>query len=406
MRILIATCNRSIIGGIEKYLQVVIPALSKRGHAVAVLFEHSALAGIGTVDSPDTGLRTWEWQRQAPESIWDEIHQWQPDLVYSQGLQSVALENALLDRYPSAWYAHVYQGTCATGSKCHGFPEPRPCHRKFGPMCLVLHYPRRCGGLNPFRAWEMYQTHAARNARLSDHKAILVASRHMYQEFVRHDVADEKLHLVPLPLAGDAPEIVSHEPAGSILFVGRLTRLKGVDYLMRAMPVAARKLGRPLSLTVAGDGPDRLSLERLARQLDIPVHFTGWLESEQKQQVMRNADLLAVPSLWPEPFGLVGIEAGQEGVPAVGYAVGGITDWLIERETGALAPGDPPTVEGLADAIVRALANPSHYAKLCHGAWELSRRFTLERHLAELEPVLNAVCQVAPSPRTMAEVNF
>jgi glycosyltransferase involved in cell wall biosynthesis len=92
--------------------------------------------------------------------------------------------------------------------------------------------------------------------------------------------------------------------------------------------------------------------------------------------------------LWPEPFGLVGIEAGCLGVPAVGYAVGGIPDWLIAGESGELAPGDPPTVDGLAEAMVRALASPEHYARLCQGAWKLAQRFTLESHLDQLEPIL------------------
>ncbi len=103
---------------------------------------------------------------------------------------------------------------------------------------------------------------------------------------------------------------------------------------------------------------------------------------------MRQADLLVVPSVWPEPYGLVGVEAGGLGLPAAGYAVGGIPEWLIPGHSGELAPGDPPTVDGLADAIVRAVADPAHYAKLCRGAWETSGSSTLRSHLEYLEPIL------------------
>jgi glycosyltransferase involved in cell wall biosynthesis len=72
----------------------------------------------------------------------------------------------------------------------------------------------------------------------------------------------------------------------------------------------------------------------------------------------------------------------------VGYAVGGIPDWLIPGETGELAPGDPPTVAGLADAIVRALESAAHHAELQRGARQLARRFTLEAHLTKLELAL------------------
>ncbi|HEX9582458.1 MAG TPA: glycosyltransferase, partial [Gemmatimonadales bacterium] len=86
--------------------------------------------------------------------------------------------------------------------------------------------------------------------------------------------------------------------------------------------------------------------------------------------------------------GLVGLEAACVGLPSVGYAVGGIPEWLIAGETGELAPGDPPTTEGLAHAITRALNDPPHYQRLRRGAWEQVARFTMERHLNALLPVL------------------
>jgi len=123
----------------------------------------------------------------------------------------------------------------------------------------------------------------------------------------------------------------------------------------------------------------------LAQRFQVDTEFTGWVAAERKTELLRSTDLLAVPSLWPEPFGLVGLEAACQGVPAVGYAVGGIPDWLIGGQGGELAPGDPPQFQGLADAIMRAFADPDHYAELCTGAWRLSRRFTLDAHLRKLD---------------------
>jgi glycosyltransferase involved in cell wall biosynthesis len=102
---------------------------------------------------------------------------------------------------------------------------------------------------------------------------------------------------------------------------------------------------------------------------------------------MRQADLLAMPSLWPEPFGLLGPEAGCVGLPSVGYAHGGIPDWLVEGESGALAPS-PPTVEGLADAILRAISDADRHQVLRVGAWQMAQRFSAERHVRQLEAVL------------------
>jgi glycosyltransferase involved in cell wall biosynthesis len=178
-----------------------------------------------------------------------------------------------------------------------------------------------------------------------------------------------------------------------VLFLGRHTPDKGVDYLIRALPMAAAKLGRSLRLVTAGTGPDLPRLGTLAARLGVPAQFRGWVAENERIDLMREADLLAVPSVWPEPFGLVGIEAGCVGLPAVAYAVGGIPDWLIPRESGELAGGDPPTVEGLAQAMVRALSDQVRYSGLRVGAWRVARRFTMEAHLSVLEPTLQGIAR-------------
>lgn len=129
----------------------------------------------------------------------------------------------------------------------------------------------------------------------------------------------------------------------------------------------------------------------MASRLGVEVEFAGWVSGDRREEVITQSDLLAVPSLWPEPFGLVGLEAACLGVPAVGYAVGGIPEWLIPGVSGELAPGNPPTVEGLSAAIVRALEDHEHYHRLSLGAWKTSQQFSLSSHLDKLESVFNAV---------------
>jgi glycosyltransferase involved in cell wall biosynthesis len=405
MRILIAASNRAVIGGAEKYVQGLIPALLRHGHLVSILHEFASVPDQATIDPPDARLPRWLWDdRGRGSALWDQIEEWRPDIVYSQGLLSVDLEKTLLGRFPSVLYAHVYLGTCISGRKCHSFPQVRPCHRRFGPACLALYFPRHCGGWSPIRAWQLYESQARRNSQMSKYRAILVASTHMYREFEQHGVSPDTLELVPLPIPEPAPGM-PRSAAGlprKILFMGRLTDLKGVDHLIQAVPLAEKQLRRRLELTVAGEGPQLEQLQGLARKTGVDVNFAGWLDSERQWDLLRQVDLLAVPSLWPEPFGLVGLEAGRLGVPSAGYAVGGITDWLIPGETGELASGDPPTVPGLAEAIVRALRDPGHHARLSRGALDLSRKFTLERHLASLESVLERASGAAVMARDTA----
>ena len=400
MRILIATLSRDLIGGVEKYLQSVIPALLGRGHSIGIVYEYPSNPEQAGIDS-SLDVRSWCASELGVESTLQSIRDFAPQVVYSQGLDNEALEQALLGRYLTVFYAHTYWGTCVSGRKCHSLPRLEPCGRRLGIACLAHYYPRRCGGLNAATMWKLFQIQTRRKARLPQYEAVLAASRHMLREYERHGVSPERLHLVALPIGDashEAAEAPSRVPGHRILFAGRLMDVKGVDYLLRAMPRAQAKLERSLHLTIAGDGPARAKLERMARDMGIAAEFTGWVASHGRSELMRNSALLAVPSLWPEPFGMVGVEAGRLGMPAVGFAVGGIPDWLISGETGELAPGDPPTVEGLADAIVRALADPEHYRKLCAGAWRKASEFSLERHISQLELILSP--QASPAQMT------
>jgi glycosyltransferase involved in cell wall biosynthesis len=185
--------------------------------------------------------------------------------------------------------------------------------------------------------------------------------------------------------------------------VGRLIEPKGGRFLVEAAQRASAVLGGPLKLVVAGDGPERVSLEARAQKIGVNAEFVGWVDSVQRTKLMREADVLAVPSVWPEPFGLVGIEAGCVGLPAVGFTVGGIPDWLLPGKCGELAPGDPPTIAGLAAALCRALSSPDHLQRLSRGAWEVAHRFTLSAHVAALEAIFESIaCSesgvLSPSP--------
>jgi glycosyltransferase involved in cell wall biosynthesis len=245
-----------------------------------------------------------------------------------------------------------------------------------------------------------YRAQADRLRLLPKYRAVAVASRHMADEFRRHGVPADRLHVVPPPAppepAADPDPPADRPMTGELLVMARLAGSKGVRHAVAALGPAARRLGRPLRLTVTGDGPDRGRLEALARRLGADVRFAGWVSPDERDRLIRAADLLVVPSTWPEPFGLVGLEAGCAGVPAVAFAVGGVTDWLTPGVSGELAPADPPTADGLADSIVRALRSAEHWSALRRGAWESARRFTLGAYLDGVEKVLRAA--VGPPP--------
>jgi glycosyltransferase involved in cell wall biosynthesis len=286
---------------------------------------------------------------------------------------------------------HNHGATCASGTKCHGAGRARPCERPFGVACLALWFPRQCGGLNPATMLRMYGQARRRQAALRACRAVVVSSRYMVAQMVGNGFSPDRVSHLPLFPAGIVPDAVP--PAarpfeGRVLLAGRLTALKGWRHLLDAWPAASAALGRPLSLVVAGDGPDRDVFEAECRRRHTQSQFLGWVTPMRLAEEMRRSDLLAVPSVWPEPFGLAGLEAGCVGLPAVAFAVGGIPEWLTPGISGESAPGDVPDAGRLAEALVRAASDPGHWQRLRVGAWETARRFTAEAHLDRLLKVL------------------
>jgi glycosyltransferase involved in cell wall biosynthesis len=391
MRILVASNNRFLMGGAEHYLRMLIPGLRDRGHDVALVYENLAPPDVPTIDQGWEGFLSWRYEQGDFPGLLKKLLSWQPDVVYSHGV-SLGLENRLVEHFPTVLCAHGYFGTCISGSKYRSRLSPKICERRFGPACLALYLPCGCGGLNPLTMWRFYRQERRRQALLARYRMVLVASRHMQAEYARHGLSPSRLHWTPHFPSSVRPDLQPPSPRSlshRILFVARLSWVKGGHLLVDALA----QLGGDWVLVVVGSGPEKEPLQALAKRRGVRAEFLGQLDTRQLEQQRRTADLAAVPSLWPEPFGLVGIEAGCVGLPAVGFLNGGIADWLIPGETGEAPPKGQMTATGLAEAIERAVKDPDHYQRLRVGAWQMARQFTLERHLDLLVPLLEQACR-------------
>jgi glycogen(starch) synthase len=144
-----------------------------------------------------------------------------------------------------------------------------------------------------------------------------------------------------------------------VLFVGRLHRQKGVDTLIRALPL----LPPAASVLLVGDGPERPALQRLAGELGVAdrVTVTGFLPHGMVPGLVAGADVVVLPSRYEE-LGTALVEAMAAGRPVVATRVGGIPELVRDGVDGLLVPPDDP--EALAKAVIRVLANPVLAAEL------------------------------------------
>jgi len=367
------------------------------GVEVGLAAEHTSGDGPQTVKTqrPD---RTWKLSgtTQALQLIKD----WQPDVIMQNGVEDPSIEDALLSRTPAVLFAHGYYGTCLSGRKRFSSPRLTVCHRRFGTACLALYLPRRCGGLSLATAAHRFWLQRERRSLLSRYRYILVASRAMKNEYLVNGVPLERIRIAPLFVespSGAATEVnVKRNRRAPILMLSRLEKDKGYRQLIEACRLAQPRLDWPLKLILAGIG-ETADVRELAERHGVSVTLPGWVNASQRTDLLRRCAVLAVPSVWPEPFGIVGIEAASEGLPAVGFLSGGIGDWLVDGVSGMGAPGEVPSSGELADALVRALGDEARYQSLCKGAREVSARFSPDTHLRVLLRTLEDATRTRPS---------
>ena len=137
----------------------------------------------------------------------------------------------------------------------------------------------------------------------------------------------------------------------------RLSPEKGFEHLLRAV-ATLRDRGMALNVVLAGDGPSRAGLERLAGELALGdrVAFLGEVAHEAVPGVLQRLDIFAMPSTW-EGFGVSALEASAMELPVVASDIHGIPDVVLDCETGILVP--PADVPALADAIARLAGDAS-----------------------------------------------
>lgn len=192
------------------------------------------------------------------------------------------------------------------------------------------------------------------------------------------------MHLTLEHIARIKPRVLDpvERPVRFVTLAGLASREKGTEVLLRALRM----------LRDRGFGPDdfRLSvrgyLEAHAAE-ELPDHpavtWDGFYGPEHFDEILDAADIGIVPSVWEECYGYVGIETLAKGLPVIGNRVGGITDYVLDGETGLLADA---TGEGLAAVMASVIEDPAQVNRL--------NRTILERREELIKPLAAHVLEM------------
>lgn len=226
---------------------------------------------------------------------------------------------------PTLLHAHLHMGTCADTSR-YWYRLQRPCTVEAGWKCAAIRPVLGCNGvketLKPSRV-------AAQKQLLSlirgSAVGVLCVSTDQAELYMRHGVPQSRV--VALPNLGiryspsklaRAAAAVPAEWRSATTFVGRLSKTKGGQLL----PELHRKLDESARLRVFGDGYLAPRLASLPREV-----LCGHVSQEMVAGILMWARSLVFPSLWPEPGGIVGVDAQIMGVPLAAFDLGAGRHW-------------------------------------------------------------------------------
>jgi len=414
LRLLVGIARWDLIGGSERYAGAAVRGLAARGHELVVLCAGGRQeAPAERVVLPELGQHGLD--RAARERLRAALRAFEPDVILLLNCPNPDALELLLDQAPVVRFVQDHTLFCPGLNKLHA--GGGPCTTPLGGGCITRYFLgggcagyRTRGRLPSVRFALRRLRQRLRDIDLHRRAArLIVSSAYMRGELLAAGFAAGAIDVLPYftlsataaipsgPLPGQTRAFVEADGRPLLFTPARLALPdKGVDHLLAAL---GRIDGRRFKAVVAGDGPAREWLERKARDegLAPAVHFAGWLEPGAIETLYAHSRALVLPSVWDEPFGLVGLEAMAHGKPAVAFDVGGVREWLVPGHTGLTAPRADS--EALARAIVRLLDSPSLARRLGHaGRARLARHFSPALHLERLERCLSS----ARRPATLA----
>ena len=383
MRIYIAHNAYQQSGGEDAVVAAEAELLSSAGHEVTVgIVSNDEINGIrdkalAFIDAPGSARRA-AWMSQELERTNAEVlhvHNFFPLLtpaIHEEAARRGVAVVQTLHNYRLLCAAATFLRNGEICEKCLGdrrhWGVVHRCYRHSLPGSIALY---------------RMQEQSRRRRVWHDHVHRLIAlSQFARDKFIAAGLPADRIVVKPNFVPGFSGELPTVRRGA--LFVGRLSREKGVDVLLDAWHQLP-----DLPLTIVGDGPERTRLEAAAPP---NVTFTGALTRAEVEARMLSSAVLVVPSIWYETFGLVVAEAMAAGLPVAASRIGALPELIEPGRTGALFE------TGNRDDLVRAVRASLSGLDAGHIRRQQQARFSPEANLRQLVDIYSTA-RDASGPR-------
>jgi glycosyltransferase involved in cell wall biosynthesis len=290
---------------------------------------------------------------------------------------------------PSIFTAHNHDPYCPSGTKY--FPTSEQfCTRSMSFLgCTWGHLIDGCGSRRPQKIAHNILSSNLLLEKLKKLRIPVIAnSDYVRDQLIKNRFPREQTvtlrYGTPLPKSVTAPLTLEIHQNKRILFAGRIVPDKGLEWLLKALAQTEVSI----HLDIAGEGWDRPRMEKLVNQLGLNNRVTwhGWCNSERIDVLYQQCFAIIFPSVWPEPAGLITLEAYARYRPVIASRVGGIPEHLLNGETGILVPVND--IKLLAAAI-NYLSINYHKSRLLgqQGHALFLKEFTMDIHVNKLQKI-------------------
>lgn len=395
MRLLFVHEKFGAWGGAEANVLATATELKRRGHTLGLVH------GVHTGKEEDAWRETFETRysleaARAPAALAAALADFRPEVVFLHKLADLDVVEALADSgVPVARMVHDHDLYCLRGYKYNPLNR-QICTRAASAFCV---FPcggtvaRNANGSFPL-AWVSYGAKRRELALNRRFRRLVVASEFMKAELVRNGFLADRIEIhAPVPQSRDATFRCTFGNRNRIVYAGQIIRGKGVDLLLEALA----RVRMSFECIIIGDGNHRPHCEQLSDKLGLAdrVTFTGFLPQAEIANYYRDASLAVMSSVWPEPFGAVGLEAMRCGLPVVAFDAGGIREWLIDGWNGFLVPWMDR--KRYAEAVEELLRDKTLARKMGeHGRQWVGERFGFPKYISGLEDLFTRIGAPAP----------
>ncbi len=372
-------------GGVEVYLIHLRNIMPELGHRFYWLRVKKLPDGY-VIEDKDGELVKGGTLNEAKDKLASFIQKNEIDIIHLHSISDPQIVRFCATMKPLVRSMHEPRMFCPGQGKFWHKTETI-CNKPFGTHCLVRAYTQNCCNRQPRRLIKAYKNTSfeiREGSRL--YYKVIAMSDFMKQEAILAGFPANKIEVNPYftPEQNDVDsDMISPSGEKRLFFAGRLSRVKGVHFMLDAV-IPLLEQDDNLFLDIVGDGMDAQSYKnKVPATLKKQVVFHGWKSPEQVAEIMAKSYLVLFPSIYPEAFGIVGIEAMMKAKPVVGFDVGGVSSWLENEETGILVK--VKDVTGFQNAVQSLLQDSEQYHEMASQARKSAyRKFIPMVHIKKL----------------------